>query len=824
MNTRDEVCWHCSEPLQPAAVVYASVMGQSRALCCRGCCAAAQWIEQLGLSDYYRLRTSPAQKPHADLSDAEWSAKQGNAWQRPEVARHVVRELSGARRETMLLIEGVRCSACVWLIERAVSALPGVISVQVNAAARRARIVWLDREISLPQILEQLSRAGYRALPLDATALDDARRRESRDALKRLAVAGFGAMQAMMFAAVLYLGGSDPLDTSTTKLFRWLGFLVAIPVVFYSARPFFAGALRCYKARRLGMDVPVALGIAIIFSASLIEALRGGGDVYFDSVSMFVFFLLAGRYLEMRARHRAGHLTDALARLTPPFADRRGAGGALERVGIHELQSGDCIHIEEGGIVPADGVLLSEHCRVDEAILTGESEFVVKQRSDLLIAGSVLVDGVAEMRVQRTGVATALAGIAALVERAQTQRPQLASAGERATASFVARVLALTALTVIVWSFLDASRAFGAALAVLVVSCPCAFALAVPAAITRALSVLARRGVLVVNPDALQALAEATHVVFDKTGTLTEPQLALAGVETFNGLSRQEALRLAASLARESRHPAARAIVAAYADKLDAASEVNSQTGFGISGKVAGRELRLGRADFAVTAGQVVNPACADATLLADDNGVIAAFNLNERLRPSAAVAIDALQQQGLSVHIASGDAATKVAEIAARLGNIDWRARQLPADKLDWLIQLRANGARVIAVGDGVNDAPVLAGADVAIALAGGADLAQATSDIVLVGDRLGALAPARALAQQTLAILKQNQRWALIYNLTAVPLAAMGLVPPWLAALGMSMSSLCVILNAMRIGRISPHRVVSMQVERIEHPTGVA
>jgi Cu2+-exporting ATPase len=305
---------------------------------------------------------------------------------------------------------------------------------------------------------------------------------------------------------------------------------------------------------------------------------------------------------------------------------------------------------------------------------------------------------------------------------------------------------------------------------------------------------------------------------------LTEPQLALAGVETFNGLSRQEALRLAASLARESRHPAARAIVAAYADKLDAASEVNSQTGFGISGKVAGRELRLGRADFAVTAGQVVNPACADATLLADDNGVIAAFNLNERLRPSAAVAIDALQQQGLSVHIASGDAATKVAEIAARLGNIDWRARQLPADKLDWLIQLRANGARVIAVGDGVNDAPVLAGADVAIALAGGADLAQATSDIVLVGERLDALAPARALAQQTLAILKQNQRWALIYNLTAVPLAAMGLVPPWLAALGMSMSSLCVILNAMRIGRISPHRVVSMQVERIEHPTGVA
>jgi Cu2+-exporting ATPase len=725
----------------------------------------------------------------------------------------------------MLLIEGVRCSACVWLIERAVGALPGVVSVQVNAAARRARIVWRDVETSLPKILEHLSRTGYRALPLDAKALDDARRRESRDALKRLAVAGFGAMQAMMFAAVFYLGGSDPLDTSTTELFRWLGFLVAIPVVFYSAQPFFTGALRCMKARRLGMDVPIALGIAIIFTASLFAALRGGGDVYFDSVSMFVFFLLTGRYLEMRARHRAGNLTDALARLTPPFADRRSADGVLERVGIHELQAGDCIHIEEGGIVPADGALLSERCRVDEAILTGESELVAKYRNDLLIAGSVLVDGVAEMRVQRTGAETALAGIAALVERAQTQRPQLARTGERATARFVARVLTLTALTVVAWSFVDPSRAFGAALAVLVVSCPCAFALAVPAAITRALSVLAHRGVLVVNPDAIQALAEATHVVFDKTGTLTEPQLALADVETFNGVSRDEALRLAGSLARESRHPAARAIAIACDSNCEMANDVNSRTGFGISGKIAGRELRLGRADFALAAGQAVNLIHADAVLLADDNGAIAAFRLSERLRPSAAVAVDALKQQGLSVSISSGDAATKVAEVAATLGIVG-RARQLPEDKLALLTQLRASGAHVIAVGDGVNDAPVLAGADVAVSLASGADLAQASSDIVLVGERLDMLAPARELAQQTLAILHQNQRWALIYNLTAVPLAALGFVPPWLAALGMSLSSVCVILNAMRIGRVVPKRarISAVIAGRIAHRSGVA
>jgi Cu2+-exporting ATPase len=832
MTLRDTVCWHCGEPLPTGDVLYATIAGQARALCCQGCKAAAEWIEQLGLGDYYRLRTAPAQKPSPYSNGNNSSDNADRAWSRPEVARHVVRELGASRCETMLLIEGVRCSACVWLIERALGTLAGVVSVQVNVAARRARIVWRDSEISLPKILGQLSRTGYRALPLDAKALDDVRRRESRDALKRLAVAGLGAMQAMMFATVLYLSGADSIDRSTIDLFRWFGFLVAIPVVFYSAQPFFAGALRCLKARRLGMDVPVALGIAIIFSASLIEALRGDGDVYFDSVSMFVFFLLAGRYLEMSARHRAGHLTDALARLTPSCADRRRADGTLERVGIHELQPGDCIQVGEGGIVPADGVLLSERCQVDEAILTGESEFVTKRRNDSLIAGSVLVDGMVEMRVRRIGAETALAGIAALVERAQAQRPQLAQAGERTTRHFVARVLVLTAATVAVWSFFDPSRAFGAALAVLVVSCPCAFALAVPAAITRALAVLARRGVLVVNPDAIQSLAEATHIVFDKTGTLTEPHLALVDVESLNGASRHEALRLAASLARASRHPVARAIESAHLDGalvesgLDAAIDVSSRTGFGISGTVAGRELRLGRADFALPGEQVMTSIHAGAVILADADGPIAAFNLNERLRPNTAAAVEALRTQGLSIFIASGDAATKVADIAARLGIVDWRARQLPADKLDLLTQLRASGARVIAVGDGVNDAPVLAGSDVAIALAGGADLAQTSSDVVLAGGRLDAIAPARVLARQTLAILKQNQRWAMIYNLTAVPLAALGFVPPWLAALGMSLSSLCVILNAMRIGRGAVNRAANPPViaDGIEHRVGVA
>jgi Cu2+-exporting ATPase len=426
---------------------------------------------------------------------------------------------------------------------------------------------------------------------------------------------------------------------------------------------------------------------------------------------------------------------------------------------------------------------------------------VLKRRDDLLIAGSVLEEGPVLVRLSRVGADTTLAGIAALVGRAHAERPQPQMAGELAAGRFVMRVLALTVLTAAAWAWFDPARAFGAAIAVLVISCPCAFALAVPAALTRALGALARRGVLVVKPDAIQALAECTHAMFDKTGTLTETTLS-ADVQIFGGVSRDEALRLAVTLAAESRHPKARAIAAAHAGLPRArVSGVMTQAGLGVSATVDGRVLRLGRADFA-TGGKLPAHDHDDAVLLADDAGPIAAFRVVERLRPEAGAAIDALRAQGVTVLIASGDAPSKVANIAARLNVETWRARAMPADKLAWLRQLRAQGARVLAVGDGVNDAPVLAGADVAIALAEGSELTQASSDIVLKGAQLDAIAQARDIAQHTLAIVRQNQRWALIYNLSAVPLAALGFVPPWLAALGMSLSSLGVILNALRIG----------------------
>ena len=767
-----------------------------REFCCHGCSAAAQWIEGLGLVDYYRLRTAAADRAPDRLENQRSAA----VWESSSLARLVVRKVDSTRCETMLLIDGMHCTACAWLIERAVGTVPGVDSVHVNIGARRARVVWREAHCALTQILDAVGCAGYRPLPLDAAALDEAHKAESRAALKRLLVAGFGAMQAMMYASVLYFGVLDGIDVSTRDLFRWLGLFVATPVVFYSARPFFSGALQAVAAHRLTMDVPVACAIAVIYLASIAAAVHGGGEVYFDSVSMFVFFLLLGRFCELRARHRSCALSDALVRAAPMLADRY-RDGLIERVPALDLKPGDRVHVSEGGAVPADGALLNLACRVDESLMSGESAALTKRRGDALLAGSVVVSGPAEIKVERVGGETCLAGIVSLATRAATERPRLALAGERAAAMFVRRVMLLAGLTAAGWMLVDPSRAFNATLAVLVVSCPCAFALAVPAALTRALAVLAQRGVLVVRPDAIEKLGIATHVLFDKTGTLTIPVLEIERIEVLRPGEETRATELAAALARGSQHPISRAIVAA-ASTAYRVDDLRAFVGEGIEGSIDGRRLRLGQRSFADPRGkdsQIPD----DAVVLADDSGVIATFSLTDRLRGGAKAAIDALRAEGLQVELISGDGAAKVGRVATSLGIERWSARQRPEDKLSRLAHSRTTGACVVAVGDGINDAPILAGADVAVAFATGAEIAQAASDIVLMGERLDGLVDARTIARDTMRILGQNQRWALIYNSAAVPLAAFGFVPPWAAAIGMSVSSLVVILNALRIGR---------------------
>ena len=793
------VCFHCGEALPVAGALFAGHDGQSRAVCCIGCQAAVEWIEGLGLADYYRLRLEPAPR-QPETPDF-------GAWDRPAIERLYVRR-DGDRAEVCVLVEGLRCAACSWLIERAIGSLPGVHEVRVNPAARRLHLAWNGAATPLSALLEHLARLGYLAHPLEAAAIDSLARREQRLALKRLVVAGLGMMQAMMYAVALYAGAFDGMDALTRDFFRWLGFLVATPVVLYSAQPFFAGAWRELAARRLGMDVPVAFAIALVYAASLVEAVRGGGQVYFDSAAMFTFFLLAGRYVELRARHRAADTVDALARLQPALAQRCLADDRRETVGVHELAAGDVVEIAHGAQVPADGELLSDECSVDESLLNGESQPLRRRHGERLLAGSALRRGPVLMRVTEVGAGTLLSSMLRLIARAGSERPQAAQAGERAAARFVAAILVLTVLTAILWSAIDPARAFPSALAVLVVACPCAFALAVPAALTRAHAVLARRGVLVVRGDALERLAGARHVLFDKTGTLTTDQQELESVCVQDGCTREEALALAAALERGSTHPLARALRHAARDlPAVVATDLQHLAGHGVAGEVHGQPLRLGRADFALRHGEHD-----DGVVLACAGKELARFHFREFLRADAAHTVAGLQSQGIAVEILSGDAIERVAAIARRLGIGAWRARQSPADKLARLAHWRSKGG-VVMVGDGINDAPVLAGADVAVALGGAAELSQAQADLVLANDRLDGALLARHVAGACRRVMQQNLAWAMGYNLAAVPLAAVGLVPPWLAAIGMSLSSMGVLLNSLRI-RAEPAQPAALRL----------
>ncbi len=725
-------------------------------------------------------------------------------WTDPRLAAQVLRERGDGYSEIALHVEALHDARQVLWLEQRINALAGVRRVAIDRAGRRVRVVWQMQHTSLPTLLDNFAAAGCPAQPLRHDEIEDARAAEMHDALKRMLVAGMCAMQVMAYAFVIYIGVVDFVDFSTRNLFRWLGLLTTIPLVFYSARSFFSGAARELRGRRLGINLPVALAVALVFAASVINTLRGSGEVYFDSVSMFVFLLLGARYLELRSRHRGNAQGDALIDATPLLAQRRSADGELETVAALNLASGDRVHIEDGGTVPADGVLESASVQVDEALLSGESRPQQRQRGERLVAGSVLLTGPAELRVEHGGADTGLARLGALAARARQARSLIAGS-DRDVTRFVRRVLLLTVLTALGWLLVDPSRAFDAAIAVLVVACPCAFALTLPVTLTRALGQLARQHVLVTDGNALLALAHVDHALFDKTGTLAVPRFDTAATEPLRGDSREQVLAWAMALASESSHPLARALTEATRGAVAPlqAQDVWATQAAGIEGTVDGRVLRLGRARFALASNPMDARLAEDALVLADEHGALARFHFHEQPRTDARSTLRQLRREGVGLSVASGDSADRVAALATRLDIDDWHARQLPTDKLARLRSLQADGHTVLAVGDGSNDAPLLAAAEVSAALTSGTDLAQSQADLLLLDGRLDGLLQARAIAVRLHEVVGQSRRWALLYNLIAVPFAAFGLVPPWLAAIGMSLSSLVVVLNALRVGR---------------------
>ncbi|HSD73702.1 MAG TPA: cation-translocating P-type ATPase [Steroidobacteraceae bacterium] len=732
-------------------------------------------------------------------------ARDWSFFDRPQTQRQLVHVADG-RASTELLVDGIHCGACALQIERALGALRGIERVNVNAVTRHAQISWQLARLPFSHILAAIANLGFEPRALGADADHERAVRERRTALKRLAVAGFAMMQVMTFALGLYAGALDGIEAQYLTYLRLVSMLVSLPVVLYSAVPFFESAWRDLRMRRLGMDLPVSLAIVLAFGASVYNTLRGAGEVYFDSVTMFVFFLLLGRMIEMHTRHRAGSVSEALARLLPESATRLQAG-MTQSVAIAELEASDTVLVAAGAIVPADGIIIEGASRIDESMLTGEAAPIRRSVGEHVTGGSLNIAQPITVRLTAVGQCTVLAGIVRLLERAQTERPRLARASDRAAAHFIAWILLAAVVVAAAWSWLDPARAFPALLAVLVVTCPCALSLATPAAIAAATTRLARLGLLVTRADAIEALAHARYCLLDKTGTLTSGTPRVTRTHLLGTRTASACRELAALLEQGSEHPLAQAFI--DAQTAHRATELRVHRGEGVEGRVAGERYRIGTPEFVarLAGSEAPQTIPAGAVCLGAAGAWLAAFELEDALRPDAAASIRALRALGLEVELASGDHAEVVARVAQRLGISRWHARLTPQDKVARVNALRGAGQAVLMVGDGINDAPVLGAATVSVAIGSGSALARASADLILTNASLPALAAAVTHARRTLRIVRQNLAWAALYNALAIPLAAMGSIPPWAAAIGMSVSSILVVCNAQRLTQ-APHR----------------
>jgi len=795
-----QACFHCGLPVPEGANYPISYRQHTEQACCRGCQAVAQTIIDSGQGAYYEHRTALPPTPQDAVAELE---KLG-LYDLPEIQQSFVRAEPENVREAALILENIVCAACVWLNERHLSQLPGVISVDINYATRRARVRWDSTRLKLSDILRAIQEIGYVAHPFDASKQEEIFRKERNSAIKRLAIAGLGMMQVMMYAIPTYTADPSEMTPDIVALMRWASLILTVPVIFYSSWPFFQGAWKDFRRKALGMDVPVAIGVGSAFAASVWTTVAQQGEVYYDSVNMFIFLLLTGRFLELNARRRSAQAAEELVKLIPAVATRlpHWPSREEETVPAAQLAPGDHVLIKPGEAIPADGVLVEGESSVVEAMLTGEPEPRGKQPGAQLIGGTLNQQNPMVMCVERTGEETRLSAIVRLLDRAQSEKPRIGRMADRAASWFVGLLLLFTVIIAAVWYAIDPDKVLWITVSILVITCPCALGLATPAALTAATGRLTKLGLLTTRGHALETLAQVGDIVFDKTGTLTLGKLSLLDVEPVNGHGRDETLKLAAALEAASEHPIALAIRQAAGAAVPSAELPLNHPGEGVEGSVGGKRYRLGKPAFAGAAvPETTLHATATRLALAGPEGLVGWLYLGDEVRADAAPATATLKSLGVRVHLLSGDNQAAANAVAARLGIEHVRAEALPDDKLAYVKALQAEGRIVAMVGDGINDAPVLAQAQVSIAMGEGTDVAQAAADMVMLGGRLAALADGVGIARKARRIIYENLAWALGYNLIAIPLAALGHVTPWIAGIGMSASSLLVVLNALRL-----------------------
>ncbi|MBL4712392.1 MAG: cadmium-translocating P-type ATPase [Gammaproteobacteria bacterium] len=818
-NSKPTSCFHCGLPVEASLNIFVEYKNKNQAMCCYGCQAVAEAIINSGMDDFYQYRTSNAEKPEEIVPEF---LQQLKAYDSTAVQKKFVHKISDENTlEVSLILEGITCAACIWLNEKHLNSLDGIISANINYSTHRARVRWDNSKIHLSDILESISRIGYLGHPYDPEQNQRVLENERKQQIKRLGLSGVLGMQIMIFAVAMYTGEWWGIDETFKQSFRWISFALCVPILLYASSVFFKSAYRDIKNKRVGMDVPVSLGIAIAFGASTVNTLSGYGEVYFDSVAMFTFFLLSARFFEIGTRKKTSEATEALLNLKPAIATRiinykhpsfESATNATEEyresVAVSELKTGDYLLVRPGEIIPADGKIIDGISGVNESLITGESLPITKQINDTVIGGSTNTENPIIIKITELGEDSVLYSIQQLIDNAQQTKPAIAKLADKIASWFVSILLTIATGVAYYWYSVDPSQWLEITIATLVVSCPCALSLATPAAITAASGQLAKIGLLPKSTHALETFAQATDFVFDKTGTLTEGKITLDKTIVHSAdVNEARALVIAASLEANSEHPIAKALLAANQQPLLNIKHLQHITGEGIRGTIDNTDWFIGNQKF-IQKHCHITPECSKDNLnkifLACPEHHIATFILSDNLRPESKSLIEKLHQQQKHTHLMSGDRIETAADISKQLGIQHCLANLKPEDKLAEVKALQDRGAIVVMTGDGVNDAPVLAGANLSIAMGKGTQLAAATADMILLSNNIEHIYHGYRIAVKTLRIIRQNLSWALMYNIVAIPAAATGYVEPWLAALGMSASSLVVILNALRLNRM--------------------
>ena len=809
-------CYHCSLPVPDAGRFQLSVAGETQEYCCAGCMAVSDTINSSGLLSYYRQRDLPALRPSNNAGD---KVTDYCSFDHVSVQAGWVKHNDDRSSEANFLIIGINCAACVWLIETYLAKMSGIQSAQINFSTNQMKLLWDPQRLKISTIMQAIERIGYRAQPYTREARFKMLDQQRRQLLKQLGVSAALGMQIMVISVGLYTGDWYGMDADIATFLRRVSLLLVLPILIYSAKPFFRGTISSLRSGRAGMDVPISLGISLAFVASLWATIENSGDVYFDSIAMFVFFILAARYIELNTRIKGSRAMEPLTSAVPVIADRRldMAGNEVESIPVAELRSGDMVLVKPGSVVPVDGTIIDGASSFNESLLSGESRPMLKKPGETVIAGSINIEQVVTVRVSQTGEHTVLSSIQQLADRASLEKPRITRLTEAVAGWFIAAILFIALLSVVFGLLSGNADWISRTIAVLVVSCPCALSLATPLALSAGSSAMISKGLFVARQHTLETLAKVDHLVFDKTGTLTNGELSLVRVETLGALDAAQSTAIAAALESQSNHPIARSLMHhAQQTKTVVASDLKSVTGAGVSGRIDNTNYYLGSAEFIKQQNPQlkIDPLTMEdcfqvdkiSILLADQNQLLAVFMFSDEIKPGASDLIAYLHRQGIRTTLLSGDRQQLVEHVASQLGIDSIVAECRPQQKAKVLQQLIDSGDIIAMVGDGINDAPALSLAHLSVAVARDINLSSVNADMVMMNPHIETLINAISQARRTLSVIRQNVSWALLYNASAIPLALAGLVPPWLAAIGMSLSSVVVVLNSSRLLRLKP------------------